>query len=128
MISLQVVGSNRVRNSLRKLVTITKDVRKSGDKWAKSVRQRLRRLYSEVPGRGGYRRRGKLANSWSVDTPKPATWIFANSQPYSKHVMGPKQASWHKNRWPTLEDIIKEKAPNLTKELTREIEDEWPEN
>lgn len=143
----ELVGYNRVRNSLRKLATQHRDVTdKTIGKWAQETRaalkgygypaqsrksqpfrtERSRRWffwalrsgYISVP----YNRTGRLANSWRAEKRGQSEWIIGNSAEYSSLVVGEgRQATYHADNWWTAESLIKPRTSELTRLVAQDL-------
>lgn len=131
--SVRVVGFNRVRNNLRRLVNFHPDVTTPVMKeWGQETRKTLKgtRYPPKRPGQK-YVRTGRLASSWRAEVNRGAVSIFNTAkQPrqarlYAGYVVGDDQAWMHKGRWWQARDIIQKQIPKLTDALTRTLEKIW---
>lgn len=117
---INTYGFNRVRNSLRGLVsahagTIDPVVKT----WAQSTRAKLKGTpYPARPANSTYIRTGNLANRFAVQRIGLARYRINNSATYASYVIGEpsgpfKQAWMHQGRWWMMGDVIEENLPEL---------------
>lgn len=134
-ITMKFRGTNRVRNSLRRLASLnTEVIEPVMGKWAQDVRRKLKST-PYPPKRSGqtYRRTGQLANRWQVEKKSPSIFEIVNrarrkGRFYVGFVVGEEQAWMHKNRknrWWKAGDVVRSETPTLVKKLTQKIEDIW---
>lgn len=125
--SYEIRGANRVGNALRKLASLNKNVIDPiGRKWAQGVRGKLKaKPYPAKRPLQTYVRTGNLANKWAVENQGLGKWAIVNRTDYGGFVVGEKQAFMHLGRWWIARDVIQEEIPNLTKDLSQEIERIW---
>lgn len=125
--SIEFKGINRVSNALRKLAALDKTILDPvGKRWAQGVTKKLKgKAYP--PRRPGqtYVRTGRLANSWAVDALGAGVWSITNRTDYGVFVVGDEQAAVHKGRWWQARPTIQEEIPQLTRDLSDEIERVW---
>ncbi len=125
--SVEIKGINRVANALRKLAALDKTILDPVLKrWAQGVRQKLKGTSypAKRPGQT-YVRTGNLANKWAVDQMSTGVWAIANRADYAEYVIGEEQAWFHEGRWWQAKDIIEGEIPQLTEDLSNEIERVW---
>lgn len=122
-ISMEVRGTNRVRNKLRTAAAKLPDrTEKVVGAWARQTRAFLKSTPypAKRPGQS-YVRTGTLANSWRARRVKDGVWNIENSAEYSGFVVGENQAWMHEGRWWKARDKMQERIPLLTKQLTDEL-------
>lgn len=126
-VTFEIRGSNRVANNLRTLAALNKNVIDPvGRKWAKGVRGKLKsKPYPSQRAGQTYVRTGELANRWAVDTTRMGMWSITNTREGAGFVVGDEQASVHLGRWWQARPTIEEEIPQLTKDLSDEIERIW---
>jgi len=129
--NVSINGVNRVRNDLRKLVSLNKTtidpVIKS---WAQTQRKSLKRPYP--PPRAGqtYVRTGRLGNSFAVVPIRSAHYEITNTAPYSSYVIGddsgPLRQAWmHSGRWFQMSKEIEKELPALRADIERALSSLW---
>lgn len=125
--SIEIRGSNRVRNSLRRLAAdapeiIDEDIRE----WSQDVRRSLKAT-KYPPRRPGqtYIRTGRLANSFAVDREGRGRYSLVNRAPYALYVIGDSrgqnQAWMHEGRWWTMRQEIEQYTPELVRRITASL-------
>jgi hypothetical protein len=127
-ITVEIRGTNRVRNQLRAAASFHSDVAdRRIKKHARAEQKRLRNkpYPPERPNQTYKRKRffGGIAGSFSVTKKKPGVWGIVNSRPYASYVIGKKQAWMHKGRWWMMREELQSNMPELTKALTQALED-----
>lgn len=125
--SLELRGIQRVSNALRKLAALDKTILDPvGWQWAQGVRKKLKGMGAPAkrPGQA-YVRTGNLANKWAVDKQGVGVWAITNRTDYGGFVVGDEQVWFHKNRWWQARPVIEAEIPQLTKDLSDEIERVW---
>lgn len=125
--SLELRGIQRVSNALRKLAALDKTILDPvGWQWAQGVRKKLKATSypAKRPGQT-YQRTGNLANRWAADKQGVGVWAISNRADYSGFVVGDEQAFMHKGRWWQARPVIEAEIPQLTKDLSDEIERVW---
>lgn len=125
--SVEIKGINRVSNALRKLAALDKNVIDPvGKRWAEKVRKKLKGTSypAKRPGQT-YVRTGRLTSSWAVDQLGVGAWSITNRTAYGGFVVGDEQAESHQGRWWQARPLIEEEIPELTRDLSDEIERVW---
>lgn len=135
--TIEIRGSNRVRNQLRYLVKEYPD--DVDDEIASFVRmaenQLYRKAYPPPPpmtdrqarGEGKqYERTGRLREGWYSDRLGPSLYILGNVEDYSGWVIGTVQAKIHQGRWwiarEEVQDMVEsDLTPALTELLERKL-------
>lgn len=127
MLSYRFQGVNRLANALRTLAALNKNVIDPiGRKWAQGVRGKLKG--KAAPAKRPlqtYVRTGRLANSWAVEGQGMGKWAIVNRTNYGEFVVGDEQVWFHAGRWWQARPTIEEEIPQLTKDLSKEIERIW---
>ena len=125
--NIEIRGSNRVRNSLRRLAADTPDIIDDPIReWSQDTRKRLKAT-KYPPKRPGqtYVRTGRLANSFAVEKQSEARYTIVNRAPYSIYVIGDSrgqnQAWMHEGRWWTMRGEVERYTPELVQTLTRTL-------
>ncbi len=130
MISVQLVGFNRVRNNLRKA---TREMPRLTDRVVGEHTRTLRQVLKSTPypsrrPQQAYRRTGRLANSFNAKRERLGEWSINNSALYSQYVVGKERQAWmHKGRWWTVQDIERRLRPQLTRSLTQAVTKSYDE-
>jgi hypothetical protein len=124
-VEIEVKGLNRVRNNLRRLIALNREIVEPEMRiWAQAVRKLLKgKPYPS--GRGSYVRTGRLANSWAAEPHGQGTWAIVNKAEYSGWVVGDNQVWFHEGRWWQARPTIEGEIPRLTQALTSKIEGVW---
>ena len=124
--SFEMRGTNRVRNQLRTLAAVDPDITDPVlGNHARSERRRLKSTPypAKLPGQK-YVRTGNLANRFSARRVKKGVWRVENSATYSVWVIkrGMQNRQYHRGRWWTMEDILEDGMPDLTRDLSHALE------
>ena len=118
--SVNGYGYNRVRNSLRALVSAHSKILDPVVRgWAQSTRGKLKGTpYPAKPSKSKYIRTGNLANRFAVENVDVARYRINNNASYASYVIGDssgplKQAYMHVGRWWQMRPIIQDEMPEL---------------
>ena len=129
-----VYGINRVRNSLRALVSAHKDILDPVVRaWSQETRKFLKRPYPAPPPESSYRRTGRLGSSFAVERKGVAHYRIVNAAnagkgAYASYVIGDedgdfRQARVHKQTgWYRMKDEIETKLPDLRAAIEKALE------
>ena len=125
--AIEIRGINRVRNSLRKLVAMDKNILEPELRnWMQNLRKELKSTpYPPRRSNQRYKRTGRLGNSWAVDSAGTGKWKITNRVKYASWVVGDKQAWMHVGRWWQARPIIEKNIPKLTQSISKKVEDTW---
>lgn len=130
-VSIEIRGYNRVSNNLRRLASdLEKELDPVGYKWAQETRATLKgTAYPPKPPRSKYVRTGRLGSSWGVQKQGYSKYAINNSAPYSSFVVGDArgegQAYMHVGRWWLARPVMNNHTGELTKAMTKAINDIW---
>ena len=141
MISMRIRNFDRVRNMLRHLAATQPDLTDEivGD-WAKDMRGTLKGTpYPQRRPNQTYVRTGQVANRWAALQVRSGIWEITNSaknpktgEPYAYRVVGDDkgedQAWMHLHRWYLFREVIDGFAGDLTRRMTRSLENYWRDN
>ena len=126
-LSFEFRGINRIRNNLRTLAALNRTILQPGLRaWAQAVRKKLKgKPYPpQRPGQT-YIRTGNLASRWAAEPIGAGAVAIVNRADYAGWVVGDEQAGVHQGRWWQARPIIEEDIPNLTRQLSEDIEKVW---
>lgn len=132
MFSYEIRGISRLKNALRKLAALDRNILEpETEKWAGQTVKTLRATPypAKRPGQT-YVRKGRLTGSWKAERQGIGKWAIVNlargkGQGYAAYVVGENQAFMHLGRWWKARDIIEKRIPVLTNSLAKKIEDTW---
>jgi hypothetical protein len=126
-VEIEVKGLNRVRNNLRRLIALNREIVEPEMRiWAQAVRKLLKgKPYPSKRSGQTYVRTGELANGWAAEPHGLGVWSIVNRKEYAGWVVGMRQAWMHVQRWWQARPTIEGEVPKLTKALTSKIEGVW---
>ena len=127
--SVNAYGYNRVRNSLRALVSAhAKIIDPAVKGWAQSTRGKLKGTpYPPKPANSKYVRTGNLANRFAVKRMGLARYRIDNRATYASYVIGDSggplgQAWMHVGRWWQMRPIVEDEMPELRAAIEKGLE------
>ncbi len=140
-LDFEFIGYQRVGNRLRSLASDmdSEIVDPVMEDWTKDMRYHLKDMPypAKRPGQK-YIRTGQLANRWRTQHMGPGVWDIINDatgehgQKYAVFVVGDNkgggQAWFHRGRWWKAFDVIGGFVPDLTRRLTKKLNDYWEQN
>lgn len=121
-IQIDMAGYNRVMNQLRAMASA--HPRKTNPIIGAHARQQRAKLkgrpYPHKLPNQKYIRTGELANRWEAIQVKPGVWRISNRRRGVVAVVkkGFQNRKYHLGRWWTVEDVLAEDMPQLTRNLT----------
>lgn len=126
MTTVNANAANRVANRYRSLVAKSDAVLEPiVESYIKDLRAELsRKRYPPKLAGQRYVRTGRLGSSYSARRVGKSSWSVMNSAPYSQYVVDEKrQAGIHQGRWYTMQEIEREKRPELRDRIVKAVTD-----
>ncbi len=127
-VNFTIQGTNRVRNQLRTIAALNRDLTdKVVGKHSKKESARLRaKAYPPKLPAQKYQRTGELGRRFRSQKVRAGVHRVMNRTQHAVWVVkkGMQNQKYHAGRWWTIEDTLQQNMPRLTRELSVELEKE----